>query len=94
MSTCRICGCTDTDCTWCVVLTGERCHWTEPDLCSACAGFGMSDEERARNRGEFALKKARKRSGRAPGFLPLSDHGRRCLRVAIRIQYQRLKASV
>ena len=92
MSTCRICGCTDADCSWCVVLTGDPCSWTEADLCSACAGMGHDDEERARCRGELALKRARKRSGRAPGFLPLSDHGRRCLRVAIRLQYNRWKA--
>jgi hypothetical protein len=34
---CRVCGCTDEDCTRCVEKTGEPCWWFEPDLCSACA---------------------------------------------------------
>ena len=35
---CRICGCTDNDCTKCVERTGEACFWHEEDLCSACLG--------------------------------------------------------
>ena len=34
---CRMCGCTDLDCSDCVQRTGEPCYWVEPDLCSACA---------------------------------------------------------
>lgn len=34
--TCRMCGCTDADCSDCIRLTGVACHWIEPDLCSAC----------------------------------------------------------
>jgi hypothetical protein len=34
---CRVCGCTDDDCSACVVLTGSPCYWITPDLCSACA---------------------------------------------------------
>ena len=34
---CRICGCTDDDCTACYLQTGVPCHWVEEDLCSACA---------------------------------------------------------
>ncbi len=37
MPTCRVCGCTDHDCSQCAERTGEPCHWVEPDLCSACA---------------------------------------------------------
>lgn len=33
---CRICGCTDADCSQCIARTGEPCWWVEPDLCSAC----------------------------------------------------------
>ena len=33
---CRICGCTDDDCSQCIERTGEPCHWVEEDLCSAC----------------------------------------------------------
>jgi len=34
--TCRVCGCTDADCSGCVDRTGAPCHWVAPDLCSAC----------------------------------------------------------
>jgi len=34
---CRLCGCTDEDCSECVEETGEPCTWVEPDLCSRCA---------------------------------------------------------
>ena len=37
---CRVCGCTDDDCSGCFMRTGEPCHWVEDDLCSACAGRG------------------------------------------------------
>lgn len=40
---CRVCGCTDDDCSQCIEATGEPCHWVEKDLCSRCA-----DEQRAR----------------------------------------------
>lgn len=33
---CRVCGCTDDDCTGCVERTGSPCSWVEADLCSAC----------------------------------------------------------
>lgn len=33
---CRICGCTDDDCSQCIEKTGDACHWIEEDLCSAC----------------------------------------------------------
>lgn len=33
---CRVCGCTDEDCSGCVERTGEPCRWVEADLCSAC----------------------------------------------------------
>jgi hypothetical protein len=35
--TCRVCGCTDDDCSGCMERTGEPCHWVSDDLCSACA---------------------------------------------------------
>lgn len=34
---CRICGCTDMDCSQCIRRTGEPCWWVAADLCSACA---------------------------------------------------------
>ncbi|MEW6485767.1 MAG: hypothetical protein AB1423_14335 [Pseudomonadota bacterium] len=36
--TCRVCGCTDNDCSQCIEKTGQPCYWVEEDLCSACAG--------------------------------------------------------
>lgn len=33
---CRVCGCTDDDCSGCVARTGEPCYWVSDDLCSAC----------------------------------------------------------
>ena len=35
--TCRVCGCTEHDCSQCIEKTGKPCHWVEDDLCSACA---------------------------------------------------------
>ena len=34
--TCRVCGCTNEDCTGCLQRTGKPCYWVAPDLCSAC----------------------------------------------------------
>lgn len=36
VAACRVCSCTDYDCSQCIEKTGEPCHWVEPDLCSAC----------------------------------------------------------
>jgi len=33
---CRICHCTELDCSACVERTGEPCSWVSMDLCSAC----------------------------------------------------------
>ena len=33
---CRVCGCTDKDCTQCIEKTGSPCYWVAKDLCSAC----------------------------------------------------------
>lgn len=35
---CRVCGCTEDDCSGCIEKTGEPCSWVEADLCSACVG--------------------------------------------------------
>lgn len=36
--TCRVCGCTDDNCTRCVEATGQPCCWVDEDetLCSRC----------------------------------------------------------
>lgn len=35
---CRVCGCTQMNCSGCIARTGGiRCWWVEADLCSACA---------------------------------------------------------
>lgn len=33
---CRVCGCSDYNCTKCIKITGEVCSWIESDLCSRC----------------------------------------------------------
>lgn len=33
---CRVCGCTEDDCSGCIERTGEPCYWVAADLCSAC----------------------------------------------------------
>lgn len=33
---CRVCGCTDDDCSGCIERTGVPCSWVDVDLCSAC----------------------------------------------------------
>jgi hypothetical protein len=33
---CRVCGCTDDDCTECIRRTGRPCVWVAGNLCSAC----------------------------------------------------------
>ena len=33
---CRVCGCTDADCSPCIARTGAPCWWVAADLCSAC----------------------------------------------------------
>jgi hypothetical protein len=77
MSTCRICACTDTDCSWCIALYGEPCYWSEPNLCSACFIDGeLLDYLRAGIRGEHAIRKARSRN--APGARELMRHGLTC----------------
>ena len=42
---CRICGCTEDDCSQCVEKIGEPCHWVKEDLCSACTGAGVIAEQ-------------------------------------------------
>lgn len=39
---CRICGCTDNDCSQCIEKTGNPCHWISEDLCSACLDMGQN----------------------------------------------------
>ena len=34
---CRVCDCTEDDCSGCIERTGEPCWWIAADLCSACA---------------------------------------------------------
>jgi len=42
VKTCRVCGCTEDDCSGCISRTGQPCHWAADDLCSACqAGYGV-----------------------------------------------------
>lgn len=45
---CRVCGCTDSDCSGCIERTGRRCHWVAWDLCSACHGGAPANDGRSR----------------------------------------------
>jgi len=48
MRTCRVCGCSDSDCRTCIEKTGRPCFWVEDDLCSACAvEQGVTSKESA-----------------------------------------------
>lgn len=93
MNACRICWCTDNECHWCIVLTFKPCFWSQPDLCSACSALATEDGERARIRGKMALRRAQMRSGKAPGFLQLAEHGRQMLRVCARIEATERRAA-
>jgi PRTRC genetic system protein E len=42
---CRICGCTEDDCSQCIEKTGEPCYWIDSDLCSACEEENMKQSE-------------------------------------------------
>lgn len=62
-NTCEVCGCTDSDCSECLALTGEACHWAneEKTLCSRCADDqAVMNANRAhlRNAGGRKKKKA------------------------------------
>lgn len=37
VTACRMCGCTEERCEWCLDDDGNGCEWAEPDLCSRCA---------------------------------------------------------
>ncbi len=41
---CRVCGCTDDDCSQCIEATGEPCSWANEDhtLCSRCQQAAMN----------------------------------------------------
>jgi hypothetical protein len=38
MGTCKICGCTDNNCSQCIEKTGEACYWVDcsHEICSRC----------------------------------------------------------
>lgn len=43
---CRVCGCTEEDCTLCIIATSRPCYWAELDLCSACVPAKTPAERR------------------------------------------------
>jgi hypothetical protein len=90
---CRICACTFLDCSWCIVLSGEPCHWVEHDLCSYCAGLGKTDEKRAQARGRVAWDQAHKRGSSVPGKPELLKHCDQVLRVYARHFCVRVKGA-
>lgn len=54
MGTCRICGCTDDDCSQCIAATGEPCSWVEVDLCSRCADLVDAEHFPVESRDSFS----------------------------------------
>lgn len=42
---CKVCGCTDRDCSQCIEASGVPCHWVAPRLCSRC----KAEQEAARS---------------------------------------------
>ncbi len=44
---CRVCGCTDFDCSGCVARTGWPCFRLTSDLCSACGGAAPANDSHA-----------------------------------------------
>lgn len=57
---CRVCGCTDDDCSQCIEKTGEACHWVEDDLCSACAAAGDLESDKTKQPKQKKRKKQEK----------------------------------
>jgi hypothetical protein len=43
MTACRVCACTEEDCSGCIEKTGAPCWWVSEDLCSACATNADAD---------------------------------------------------
>ena len=43
--TCRVCGCTENNCSQCIEKTGSPCTWVDEDLCSACIPVNKKDDE-------------------------------------------------
>jgi hypothetical protein len=41
---CRVCGCTQEDCSQCIAATGQPCFWIEQDLCSRCKKEEPADQ--------------------------------------------------
>lgn len=64
---CRVCGCTEEDCSGCRARTGEACHWVDETrtLCSACAGDAapVAPSKRKRASGSARRKKAKEKEG-------------------------------
>lgn len=56
---CRICGCTDDDCSQCIEAQGEPCFWIEENLCSRCAkkiGWLKKPRPKKHDECDFCLK--------------------------------------
>jgi hypothetical protein len=74
---CRVCGCTEDDCSQCVEKTGEPCTWIAPGLCSACVDDVADDAHHGF--GDAALAHAAPvaqttRGGKDALFAPKGEH--------------------
>jgi hypothetical protein len=45
---CRVCGCTQDDCSQCIKKTGQPCSWVAWDLCSACETPAQAKRRKSR----------------------------------------------
>lgn len=78
---CRVCGCTDDDCSRCIEKTGVPCYWIAPDLCSACAPITVEETTPARKPRKtswplvFSQPRAKKKTAACDGDASTCDVG-------------------
>jgi len=58
--TCRVCGCTDDNCSQCIEKTGKSCDWVEEDLCGLCAAAGDLESDKTKQPKQKKRKKKEK----------------------------------
>lgn len=75
MRECRVCGCTEEDCTGCVVKTGQPCFWVEDDLCSACWISANNDRSLANARAHDTIVSIHQVPGDCDGRIQLKRVG-------------------
>src|SRR5262249_34433128 len=69
---CRICACTDDDCTDCIAVLGYPCCWVEPDLCLRCAAADEQDRAAQLDQLTYSANEIRALYG-LPPVIDISD---------------------